>query len=333
MKAVFLNDNYQIERVYPEALRGAMAGLMDLHPDAIRSDELAENAGILRGAEAAFSTWGMPALEREQIERYLPNLRIVFYAAGSVQYFARPFLARGVRVASAWAANAIPVAEFSASMIRLCLKGFFPAHSAARQDWWGAQALVRRHPGCYKSTVGLLGLGMIGRGVAERFKGSGVRIVAYDPYAPASLFESLGARRADTLPDVFSSCDVVSNHLANLPATQEILRYEHFGAMKEYGAFVNTGRNAQVHVPGLVRAFTEVPTRTAVFDVTDPDEPPQPDNPLLALPNAYITPHMAGASGNEVWRMAESMVDEFKRYAAGKKLKWEVTEKMLETMA
>lgn len=333
MKAVFLNDSYQIERVYPDELRSRMAALMDLHPEPIRSDGFEDNKAVLRSAEAIFSTWGMPALSEEQIAAWLPNLKIVFYGAGSVQHFARPFLRRGVRVVSAWAANAVPVAEFTASLVCLCLKGFFPAHHLARDDWREASAVAGRHPGGYRATVGLLGLGMIGRGVAERIRGFDVTVIAYDPYAPDSLFESLGVQRAETLTHVFAGSDVVSNHIANLPATQEMIRYEHFSVMKEYGAFINTGRNAQVHVPGLVRALTEAPTRTAVLDVTDPDEPPQPGNPLLALPNVYLTPHMAGATGNEVWRMAEYMLDEYKRYRAGEKLKWEVTEKMLETMA
>lgn len=333
MKAVFLNESNLVQQVYPEGMRQEMAALMELYPEVIRQEELDSHAEALASTEAVFSTWGMPAMTEEQIAQYLPNLKIVFYGAGSVQDFARPFLASGVRVVSAWAANAVPVAEFSVSLIQLCLKGFFPAHHTAREDWGAANGIVQRHPGCYRSTVGLLGLGMIGRSVAEKLKNLEVKIIAYDPYAPDSLFEGLGMERADTISAVFAEADVVSNHIANLPATQEILRYEHFNALGEYGAFINTGRNAQVHVPGLVQAFTEVPTRTAFFDVTDPDEPPSPDNPLLKLPNAYFTPHMAGAASREVQRMGAYMVEDFKRYTAGEPLRWEVTQKMLETMA
>lgn len=307
--------------------------MMDLHPDVVGRATLDDHAEALREAEVAFSTWGMPQLTGEEIGRYLPNLKILFYGAGSVQRFARPFLARGVRVVSAWAANAVPVVEYAASMIQLALKGFFPVHHGARADWGGAQLLANRHPGCYGAKVGLLGLGMIGRGVAERLGAMDVSVVAYDPYAPHALFDRLGVKRAAALAEAFDGCDAVSNHIANLPATREILRYEHFSLLAEFGAFINTGRNAQVHVPGLVRAFTEVPTRTAYFDVTDPDEPPGEGNPLLALPNAYFTPHIAGATGREVQRMGAYMLEEFGRYAAGEPLQWEVTEKMLETMA
>ncbi len=67
----------------------------------------------------------MPALAEEEIARFFPKLKAVFYAAGTVQGFARPFLNRGIRIFSAWGANAVPVAEFTVSQILLANKGFF----------------------------------------------------------------------------------------------------------------------------------------------------------------------------------------------------------------
>lgn len=333
MKAVFFCNGNRFRRVYPYEFYQELAAMLEIHPDVIRSDELELQKGLLQDAEAIISSWGMPALSEDQIGTYLPNLKVVFYGAGSVQEFARPFLSKGIRVSSAWAANAVPVIEFSASVIQLAMKGFFPAYRLARSNWQDAGAEADKRPGCYLAKVGLLGLGMIGRGVAEKLKGMDVDIIAYDPYVPDELFTKLDLKRADTILDAFRGSDAVSNHMANVPTTREILRYEHFSAMAEYGAFVNTGRNSQVHIPGLVQAFTEVPTRTAFFDVTDPDEPPSPGNPLLSLPNAYFSPHIAGSTGRELSRMGAYMVEECKRYLRGEPLKWEVTEKMLDTMA
>jgi phosphoglycerate dehydrogenase-like enzyme len=332
MKAVFLNDSIHIARVYDVATQAELAGLTELYPDVISGRELDEYAEVLAQAEAVFTTWGMPALTEEQIAKYLPNLKVVFYGAGSVQYFARPFLNQGVRISSAWVANGIAVAEFCSSLILLSLKGFFPAHHKARTDWHGARAIVAQHPGAYGARVGLLGMGAIGRTVAQRLRSSEIEVLGYDPFASDEVFRALGIRRAETLEEAFA-CDVVSNHIANLPATRLMLRYEHFSLLPPFGAFLNTGRNAQVHVPGLVRAMEEVPTRTAYFDVTDPDEPPAVDNPLLLLPNAYFTPHMAGATGQEVRRQGRFMLEEFLRYEAGEPMCYEVTAQMLETMA
>lgn len=333
MKAVFLNDRSNIGKIYPTPLIHEMETIMELYPAVVSKETLCLHADALRSAEVVFSTWGMPALTVDEIQTYLPNLKIVFYGAGSVQGFAGPFLSCGIRITSAWAANAIPVIEFCSSIIILSLKGFLPAFTTTRSNWSEANDIVMKHKGCYHSTVGLLGLGMIGRGVAAKLAGMDIRLVAYDPYVSDEMFQKLGVSRADTILKVFSQSDVVSNHIANLPQNHEILRYEHFSTLPKYGVFINTGRNAQVHVPGIVKAFTDVPTRTAFFDVTDPDEPPSADNPLLSLPNAYFTPHMAGSSGDEVQRMGAYMVEEFMRFMRGEQLHWEITKEMLTHMA
>jgi len=81
-----------------------------------------------------------------------------------------------------------------------------------------------------------------------------------------------------------------------------------------------------------VEVLTKRPDLTAVLDVTFP-EPLEKDHPFYHLPNCFLTPHIAGSSGDEVRRMAEYMVEEFNRYLRKEPCLYEVTEKMLETMA
>jgi len=82
----------------------------------------------------------------------------------------------------------------------------------------------------------------------------------------------------------------------------------------------------------LIAVLRERPDLTAVLDVTYP-EPPAPDSPFYTLPNCFLTPHIAGSSGNEVRRMASYMMEEYEAFTIGKPCRFEVTEKMLETMA
>ena len=96
--------------------------------------------------------------------------------------------------------------------------------------------------------------------------------------------------------------------------------------------FLNTGRGAQVVEEDLIQALNEEPSRTAVLDVTDP-EPPIDESPLWNMENVFLTPHLAGSWGQEVTRMGTYMAEEFSRFIANKPLRWEVTEKLLETMA
>ena len=185
--------------------------------------------------------------------------------------------------------------------------------------------------GNYKERVGLIGCGMIGSLVAEMLKQYDLEVLAFDPFLSEEKAEALNVTPV-SLDTLFASCRVVSNHLANNEATKGMLQYVHFSVMPRYGTFINTGRGAQIVEDDLVRALTERADLTAVLDVTDP-EPVEPSHPFCTLSNCFMTPHIAGSLGGEVARMAEYMVSEFENYSAGNPCKYEVTMKMLETMA
>ncbi len=120
--------------------------------------------------------------------------------------------------------------------------------------------------------------------------------------------------------------------MANVPQTIKILNYELFSLMQQNSVFINTGRGAQVDEDGLIRALKENPSQTAILDVTDP-EPPSDDSELWTLPNAYLTPHIAGSMGNEVARMGRYMQMEAFCLLDGRECRFEVTKDMLSTMA
>ena len=134
------------------------------------------------------------------------------------------------------------------------------------------------------------------------------------------------------LPTLFEGALVVSNHLADNAQTKGMLDYPLFAAMREGATFINTGRGAQVVQADLARALRERPDLTALLDVTDP-EPPEAGHPFYTLPNCLLTPHIAGSTGDEVARMGEYMLAECRAYLSGEPTRFEVTEKMLETMA
>lgn len=322
----------RIDAVWAADIRASLSGVVALDPVSYTYDEVMADPARFADVSFVLSTWGMPVMTEEEIRTCFPRLECVFYGAGSVQSFARPFLACGIKVFSAWAANAVPVAEYTVAQIVLANKGFFanvPLAKAGKRD--DARAMAANYSGNYREKVGLIGCGMIGTLVAEMLKAYCLEVLVFDPFLSPEKAERLGVRVC-SLEELFSECFVVSNHLANNEATQGMLQYRHFASMRPYATFLNTGRGAQVVEDGLAQALAERPDLYALLDVTYP-EPPAEGHAFYSLPNCLLTSHIAGSSGNEVERMAAYMAEELRRYVDGVPTRYEVSEKMLETMA
>ena len=334
-QAIFFNDDsWRFPVLYPEELRARIRARADFSDEIYSSKDLDDPAlaGLFARTRVIFSSWGMPALTEKQIEAHFPNLEAVYYAAGTVQYFARPFLKRGVRVFSAWAANGVPVVEFTVAQIVLAGKGYFQSLRRYRErDRKAAFAYTMSLPCNYNIRVGILGAGVIGREVMARLQAYQYEVLAYDPYVSDEVLSSLGAKRA-SLEEIFSTCQIISNHVANLPATVGMIDGKLLHSMLPNAAFINTGRGAQVVESELIAALKACPDRTALLDVTWP-EPPEEGSEFYTLPNVFLTPHIAGSQNNEWARMALYMVEEFERTEDHLPVRYEVTEKMLETMA
>lgn len=332
-KAIFFgNRQERMDAVWTEHIRAQVADLVDLDPVVHNYDEVVASPAAFADTEIILSTWGMPVMTEREIRDCFPKLECVFYGAGSVQSFARPFLACGVKVFSAWAANAVPVAEYTVAQIILANKGFFanaPLTSDGKRD--EARALAKQYSGNYRERVGLIGCGMIGSLVAEMLKPYALDVLAFDPFLSEEKAARLGVAVC-SLEQLFEECFVVSNHLANNEDTKGMLQYRHFAAMRPYATFLNTGRGAQVVEDDLVLVLSERPDLMAILDVTYP-EPPAPGHGFYSLKNCILTSHIAGSSGNEVERMAAYMVEELARYLSHAETRYEVSEKMLQTMA
>ncbi len=331
--AAFFGTPDRIERVFGQGRREQVLAAARAHglgwlEGTVDTSRFEERKGEMERVQIIFSTWGMPALSPTQIES-MPNLKAIFYAAGSVQSFARPFLERGIKVVSAWAANGVPVAEWTLAMILLSNKGFWRNARAASRPQTRAGAFSGR--GNFGARISILGVGQIGRHLIELLRPFELQVLVFDPFLSDQAAHQLKARKV-SLEEAFARGDVVSNHLANLPATCQTLRGRHFNSMKENATFINTGRGATVNEDEMIQILRERPDLTALLDVTDP-EPPLANSPLYELSNVQLSTHLAGSIGDEVVRMADFMLQEFERWARGEPLKYSVSPAMLETMA
>ncbi|MBR3955549.1 MAG: hydroxyacid dehydrogenase [Clostridia bacterium] len=331
MKACFAGNKEKLHEVYPDYIRQQLSETYNFDADfVLTQDNLAENSERALDIEYIFSTWNMPSWSEDEIRTYLPNLKAVFYAAGTVQYFAKPFLENGVRVFSAWKANGLPVAEYTFAQIVLANKKYF-RYVRKNPFGWLKKEKVHIPMGNYKFKVGILGDGAIGSEVIARLKTLECEIYLFSITKSQEEAEKEGIHLC-SLHEIFRECDVISNHLANNPQTQKIITKELLCSMKPDATFINTGRGAQVDEKGLCVALLQKKDRTALLDVTHP-EPPKPYSPLWYLPNVFMTPHIAGSLGQEVWRMADYMYKESVALTNNQPLQYEVTAEMLKTMA
>jgi phosphoglycerate dehydrogenase-like enzyme len=137
MKAIFLANRAQtVDYVYSKEAKERLKSLVDIDTERVYSQEdLESNPDGFKDVEYIFSTWSMPGgtEDKDNFSRFFPNLKALFYAAGSVKYFGQHYLDKGVRLFSAFAANAIPVAEFTMAQILLANKGYFQSMRMVRR--------------------------------------------------------------------------------------------------------------------------------------------------------------------------------------------------------
>ncbi len=331
MKAAFFNNNPStVDFVFGMGRKEQIARVHELYPEVVTSKNIQEHLPHLQDLEIIFSTWGMFPLTEEQLDM-LPNLKFVFYGAGSVTGFAKCFLDRGIGVMSAWGANAIPVAEFTVAQIVLAMKGYFTnlQHNKSLAGYVSWNRSV--HHGNFHQTVSILGCGMIGREVIRRLKDYELNVLIYDPYVSQKQAAALGCTKVELL-EAFQKGDVISNHMPNLEATVGNIDGACFEAMRDGGVFINTGRGRTVKEDEMIAVLKRRPSLTALLDVTWP-EPPMEDSELFKLNNVFLSSHIAGSIGNEVIRMADYCIEECSRYVNGEPMKYVVTAEMLKNMA
>lgn len=288
-------------------LIGRRAQLVDFDPD----------VGPRQDVRVLVTGWDAPALTGEVLDR-LPSLELVLHAAGSVRGIVTDAVwTRGVRVSTAAAANAVAVADFTCAQVHLSLKNAWRLALDART----ARAPVARTGvrGVDGATVGLVGLGHIGRLVARRLAASGLRVLAHDPYAG----EQQGVEIED-LDTVIARSDVLSLHAPHNAATHHMISAARLALMPDGGTLLNTARGGLVDHDALVEFLTARDDVFAVLDVTEPEDLPS-GHPLFTLPNALITPHIAGSLGTDQARLGELAARELFRFLDGLPLEHEIS--------
>jgi phosphoglycerate dehydrogenase-like enzyme len=269
----------------------------------------------LASTEILITGWGCPLIDRAVLD-LAPRLRAIMHTAGSVKGHVTPACwTRGIAVSTAAAANALPVAEYTLAAILQAGKGIRELELAYRTRR-GQVDLLTGYPGIgtYQRTVGVVGASRIGRRVIELLRPFDLSVALYDPYVSRAEARDLGVRPV-SLPELLAGCDIVTLHAPSLPETRHMIDAAGLALLRDGATLINTARGALIDQDALVVELT-TGRINAVIDVTEPEILPA-DSPLYDLPNVVLTPHIAGAWGVELHRLADFAVDEVRRHVAG----------------
>ncbi len=212
----------------------------------------------------------------------------------------------GIMVANTTEYCVDEVADQTMAMLLACARGLFPAGRIARDGTWDLSRMpvLRRLRG---QTLGLMGIGEIGKAVAVRAHGFGLKVLASDPYVDEAAARESGAELVD-LDTLLGASDYVSVHVPLMPATEGMMNAGVFAKMKPTAFLINVARGRIVNQADLVRAIQQGDIAGAGLDVLE-QEPCEPGSDITTLDNVILTPHSA-------WYSEEARAD-MRRRAVG----------------
>jgi phosphoglycerate dehydrogenase-like enzyme len=293
-------------------------------------------AGVPRAAlaeaDALITTWDSPHFDARALDR-APRVRIIGHCGGEVKgRFAVPLFRRLV-ITNAPGPMADYVAELAVAVLLYGARNVDSHRRALRRAANGVYGRIHRDgvgdETLLGRTVGILGFGRIGRAAAARLRPFGVRLLAYDPYVGSGVM-----RRGGATPVSFAGLLDRSRHLIVAAAltdeTRQLLDRAALARLPPGAIVVNVARGALIDLAALTAAVREGRLRCAL-DVTDP-EPLPPRHPLRRMAGAILTPHVGAAQREVRAAMADIVLDDLRRFFAGKRPLNRVSVPMLRRM-
>ncbi len=242
-----------------------------------------------------------------------PELRIIGRAGVGVDNIEVEAATRqGIVVVNSPEGNTISAAEHTMSLLLAAARRVPQAHASMLRGEWKRQQFTGVE--LYNKTLGIVGLGRIGREVAARAAAFQMRILAHDPQAPERYARERGVELC-ALDELLASSDFVTLHVPLTPETENLLDARRLGLMKPGAVLVNCARGGLVDEAALVRALQQGSLGCAALDVYR-QEPPT-GSALLSLPEVVLTPHLAASTHEAQIRVAVDVAEQILQVLAG----------------
>jgi phosphoglycerate dehydrogenase-like enzyme len=275
------------------------------------SRDAAELAAAAPGAEVLY---GAPS---PSLLAAAPELKWVHVSSAGVDRFLFAEMVQHAAVmTNSRGVAAVSIAEHAFALMLAFTRGLPLAFRHQQERRWVHTSLLEIRG----QTLGIVGLGHVGREVAGRAAAFGMRVLAVDinPMDPPESVASLWP--LERLPDLFAEADIVVNCTPLTPRTERMIGRELFLRMKPTALFVNVSRGRIVDQEALVAALQEERIAGAALDVVYP-EPLPADSPLWSMPNVILTAHSATSSQHFSQRLLDLFCENLRRYVVGEPLR------------
>jgi D-3-phosphoglycerate dehydrogenase / 2-oxoglutarate reductase len=253
-------------------------------------EELAERIGAYDGIVIRSAT----KLTAELIERATSLKAVGRAGVGVDNVDVAAATKRGIVVANAPESNVVTAAEHTMALLLALARNVPQAYASLIAGKWDRS----KYSGVelYEKTLGILGFGRIGQLVAQRARGFGMRVVAFDPFVSAERYRELGVEKADSVDDLYAQADFITIHLPKTPETEGFINAEAIAKMRDGVRILNVARGGLIDDAALEDALDSGKVAGAALDVFAKE--PMTEHPLFGYPNVVVTPHL-GASTAE----------------------------------
>ncbi len=199
---------------------------------------------------------------------------------------------KGVVVMNTPGGNTITTAEHALSMIMSLCRNIPQATASLKSNKWEKKKFAGIE--LFGKILGIIGLGNIGKHVAQRARGLGMNVIGYDPYMTEEMARSLGVSLV-SLDEIYAQADIITVHTPLTPETRHLINAETIAKMKDGVRLVNCARGGIIKEDDLLEGLKSGKVAGAALDVFE-NEPPL-DNPLLKMDNVVVTPHLGASTG------------------------------------
>jgi phosphoglycerate dehydrogenase-like enzyme len=274
-----------------------------------RSDEQ-----LVQGLDGAWATVAGSERYTRAVLQATPNLKAIFrFGTGSDAIDVPAATDAGVAVITTPAVNAEAVADMALALMLASIRRLLALDDAVRTGKWRPGGSTRDLAG---ATVGVVGLGAIGRAVTRRLRGFGCRVLAVEPYPNQEFCARYEVGLTD-LETMLPQLDVLTLHAPLTDASRRLIGTRELALLPRHAVVINAARGELIDQAALVVALHEHRIAAAGLDVFE-REPVPPDDPILAAPNALLSGHVSSSTELGLGRMADAVVENLREVLDGK---------------